>query len=116
MSQFEKTLEQDMALILAAPLGPAQEVELVPENGETYPMRAIFEAQSVDTQPGSSHAPVMSCTPTLHIPLVDVQNAINRPLSSRDGFTISGKNYRVQRPFDDGTGFLRIKLLERGNA
>lgn len=117
---FEKQLNADVALVMADAHGPAMGVVLVTAEGNEIPLRGILSLTGLEVSSGSGSvggfapgAPVVSASPILHLPLVAVQTALGRPLSGRDAFVINGVNYRVQRPLDNGYGFLTIKLLKK---
>ena len=123
---FEQMLDADTNLVTQDMQGPGLPVVLVAQDGKKHDcavvdgvelaMRGYFDRAGTDVTPGTSHAPVMSTAPMLHIQVSLVQAAIGRPLSRRDGFIVRGKSYRVEQPLPDGFGMISCKLLETGDA
>ncbi|MDR2051135.1 MAG: hypothetical protein LBQ63_05115 [Deltaproteobacteria bacterium] len=113
---FQDLLDADTSLALEDVLGPAEEVTLIDGEGNAHALRALYEAPGLDVTPDSSHAPVVSTAPRLHIQMSLVQSILGRPLSRRDSFLARGKSYRVQQPLEDGYGLLAVKLLEKNDA
>ena len=126
LTPFEQALERDTDMVAQDPHGPGIPVTLVAPDGEEHasvtiggvdlPLRGFFDQAGQDVAPGTSHAPVMSTAPLLHIQVSLVQAALGRPLSRRDGFIVRGKSYRVEQPLPDGQGMIACKLLENGDA
>jgi len=125
LTPFEQSLEADTTLAVEEGYGPGLPVILVDADGVEHstavvdsterPMRGLFEAAGLDVTPGTSHAPVVSGAPMLHIQVSLVQSALGRPLSRRDSFVVRGAAYRVQQPLEDGFGMLAVQLLEKGD-
>jgi hypothetical protein len=113
---FAVLVDADTALVLDDPLGPGEDVTLVDAAGGEHPLRALYEAPGLDVTPGTANAPVLSTAPVLHMQVSRVTAAIGRQLSTRDGFVVRGKAYRVMRPAEDGYGMLTCRLLEKGDA
>jgi len=110
---FERLLDADTDLVAAASHGPALPVTLIAaDGGGEHALRGFFDRAGQDVTPGTSHAPVLSSAPMLHIQVSQVQAALGRPLSRRDGFIVRGKKYRVEQPLPDGYGMIACKLLE----
>ena len=126
LTPFERTLNNDTTLVMEEGYGPGLPVTLVdPEgtehssaivNGLERPLRGLFEQQGADVTPGTSHAPVMSTAPMLHIQVSLVQAALGRPLSRRDTIIVRGTAYRPENPLPDGFGMITCKLLEKGDG
>ena len=114
MTPFQRLLDSDTAMVAGDPLGPAEDVILVAEDGGEHPVRAFFDYPGLDVTPGGSQAPIASAAPVLHIQVAVVKKALARKLTTRDGFRARGSLWRVQRPQPDGCGMLAVKLLEKG--
>lgn len=123
---FERTLNSDTTLVVEEGYGPGLPVTLVGADGAEHnsavidgvehPMRGLFEQQGTDVTPATSHAPVMSTAPMLHIQVSLVQAALGRPLSRRDTVIVRGTVYRPENPLPDGFGMIACKLLEKGDG
>ena len=104
----------DLADILLDPTGPAEDVALLPEGGETaLSLRAVFDLATQDVAPGS-RVPVISRRPMLALRHAEVYGLLGRALTKKDRFVVRGRTYRVETPEPDGMGGLAVKLLESG--
>lgn len=118
---FHAAIADDLAAIMADPLGMAEDVRLLsPEADEQeakgVACRAIFQAPGQDVTPPGASAPVVTVAPQIHIPLAAVESALGRPLSTRDRIYARGRLWRVHNPQDLGRGLLRVTLLAVGGA
>lgn len=130
---FHAAIAADLADIMADPLGMAEDVRLLPPEtpGTSSPdeapgpeapghgapgcdVRAIFQAPGAESSPAGISAPVVTVAPVLHIPLLAVETALGRPLSTRDRILARGRLWRVHNPQDSGRGLLRVTLLAVG--
>ncbi|MCL1915674.1 MAG: hypothetical protein FWG17_03055 [Desulfovibrionaceae bacterium] len=116
LTPFEAALDADTTRVVQDSHGPGLPVTLLTPEGAARPLRGFFEQAGLDVTPGTSHAPVLSTAPLLHIQVSLVQAALDRPLSRRDRFIVRGRIYRVEQPLPDGFGMIACKLLEDEDA
>ena len=109
---FFEAMDADLAKILDAPVGPGEDVEVLPHDSETpVDFRAVFDQPGQVVSLGSSSG-IASEAPYLHLRERDFYSLLGRPMSRKEIFAIRGREYRFEQPDPDSTGWISLKLLE----